>query len=97
MPLSEAKMIRPSEQPDRDECVIAFATDGFNTKWRVWSIKRDGRGRITAVTPKTDDDDKMNDANMSSWLTNLLGGYGLSSGDVVGSSSPMKPRSRAWA
>lgn len=73
MPLSEAKKIKPSQHPDKEECVIAFSTDGFHTKWRLWSIKRDKRGRVTALPPK-DDDGLMTDENMSSWLTNLLGG-----------------------
>jgi hypothetical protein len=73
MPAEIAQTMRPSEQPNREECVIAFATDGFHTRWRVWAIKRDKRGRVRALPPKDDAGD-MTEANMTSWLTNLLGG-----------------------
>lgn len=69
----QAKTMRPSEQPNREEALIGFATDGVTTKWKAWSIKRDRRGRVTALPPKKDAG-PMDDSNMSSWLTNLLSG-----------------------
>jgi hypothetical protein len=51
MPFEEARKLRASKDPNRQEAVIALATDGFNTKWREWEIKRDWKGKIRDLAP----------------------------------------------
>ncbi len=36
----------PSERPDRKEAVMAFATDGVNTKHKMWGIVRSSDGKV---------------------------------------------------
>lgn len=69
-PIEEVKKMRASLRPDRQEGVIAFATDGVTTKWRQWSIKRDWKGQIRELPdrPIGKEDQLM------SPFTNLLGG-----------------------
>jgi hypothetical protein len=37
--------------------VIALATDGTNTKSRIFEIKRDWKGKISQLIPETTSDD----------------------------------------
>lgn len=53
-----------------EELVLAFATDGMETRWRVWAIARDRSGQVAALTL----DDEPPPENTHSYLTNLLGG-----------------------
>lgn len=39
----------PSKSPDRKEMVLALASDDTDTEFRSWHIKRDKRGRVTAL------------------------------------------------
>jgi hypothetical protein len=47
--------VRPADQPDRKECVIAFAPDGIEIEWRRWEIKRDWDERIIALEEQSFD------------------------------------------
>jgi hypothetical protein len=60
----------PSQDPRRREMVTAMATDGVAHKFTMWSIRRDKRGRCTALPLEVEEPD----AGMLSWLANLLGG-----------------------
>jgi hypothetical protein len=60
--------LMPSQRPDRQECVIAFATDGINTVWRSWATHRDAEGNCTALTLEPEG------MSMTSRFANLLGG-----------------------
>lgn len=51
------KTTRPSLHPERREVVIALATDGTNTKSRIFEIKRDWKGKISQLIPETTSDD----------------------------------------
>jgi hypothetical protein len=59
--------IRSSEHPDRVEIVIAVATNGKETLWRKWLIKRDSNERVVKLEPE-----EMDGAKVSSWMTDLL-------------------------
>jgi hypothetical protein len=59
--------IRASEQPNRREVVIAFATDGETTEWKRWAIKRDALEMVTDLEEEPFDYEKIN-----SWMTRLL-------------------------
>jgi hypothetical protein len=48
---------RPADMPNRVEVVQALATDGVETRWRQWEIKRDAGRRITALVEKRYPDD----------------------------------------
>ena len=61
------KAIRASEQPNRREVVIAFATDGTTTEWKRWEIKRDALKMVTDLKEEPFDYEKIN-----SWMTRLL-------------------------
>jgi hypothetical protein len=41
----------PSEHPDRMEVVVASATDGFNSRWAIWKIRRGPRGLPVTLEP----------------------------------------------
>jgi hypothetical protein len=58
----------PSQRPDRQECVMAFATDGINTVWRSWATHRDPKGNCTDLTLEPEG------MSMTSRFANLLGG-----------------------
>lgn len=58
--------IRPSNRPDRQEIVVAFATDGERTEWRRWEIVRDWQESVTALN------EQAFDGMAESWLTRLL-------------------------
>jgi hypothetical protein len=58
----------PNEKrPDRQEVVIAFATDGKRIEWRHWATRRDYLERVVALEPTPFDG-----AAASSWMTELL-------------------------
>lgn len=59
-----------SEVPDRQEIVVAFATDGTTTKWRRWKMIRDGAGKVTELTaiPTPSEDE----GSFETWMTGLL-------------------------
>lgn len=61
------KPIRASEQPERRECVIAFATNGEAIEWKRWTIKRDHLERVTDL-----EEEEFNAEKIDSWLTKLL-------------------------
>jgi hypothetical protein len=41
-----AKQVRPSDRADRQEVVIALATDGKETVYRRWLMRRDAKGKL---------------------------------------------------
>jgi hypothetical protein len=57
---------RPAERPDRQEVVIAVATDGRENQWRSWAIKRDWNERVVALEPRP------MEGELTSWMTDLL-------------------------
>jgi len=46
---SEPGIAQPSEDPRRQEIVIAMASDGFNSVARQWDIRRDYKGAVVAL------------------------------------------------
>ncbi len=59
---------RPSERPDRKEVVMAFATDGVNTKAKMWDIIRYEDGRVQRLDARNTPND------ITGTMTMLLGG-----------------------
>jgi hypothetical protein len=59
--------LRPSQHPDRQEVVIAFATDGQLIEWKSWDTKRDYHEQIIALAARKDFE-----GTPESWLTRLL-------------------------
>jgi hypothetical protein len=60
--------IRASEQANRQEYVLCFATDGDETQWKRWAIKRNHLEIVTAL--EAEDWNPGDKAH--SWLTKLL-------------------------
>jgi hypothetical protein len=60
-------LVRPADRPDRKEMVLAFATDGEQTKWGRWQIKRDWNERVIAL-----EEQPFDGAQPESWLNKLL-------------------------
>ena len=58
---------QPRNRADRQEIVIAFATDGKTKAWRQWDIQRDWHEQVVALK-ETD----AKEAEIQSWMANLL-------------------------
>jgi hypothetical protein len=58
--------LRPSDRHDHVEVVSAFATNGMETVWRHWEIRRGKGGKCVGLVEHTPD------AECVSWLANLL-------------------------
>ena len=59
--------LQAQNQPNRRECVIAFATDGSTVEWKRWTIKRDHLEMVTDL-----EEEEFNAEKIDSWLTKLL-------------------------
>jgi hypothetical protein len=59
--------VRPADDPKRQECVIAMATDGTHYEWRNWAIKRNHLEVITALEARHD-----LGGRPEGWTANLL-------------------------
>jgi hypothetical protein len=46
-PDADLTKVRASERPDKQEVVMALASDGQDQEWRTWEIKRDWHERVT--------------------------------------------------
>lgn len=64
-----SKAERPSTHPDRQEVVMAFATDGTNARVRRWFIRRDFNELIIALEPDTTYQELH---TPEGWMTELL-------------------------
>lgn len=45
----DPRAVRPSEDPKRQEAVMAVASDGFKSVARQWDIRRDYKGAVVAL------------------------------------------------
>jgi alkylated DNA nucleotide flippase Atl1 len=61
--------VRPSEDPQRVEIVLALATDGKETEWRRWRIERNATGRVVALEPEA-----IPQEQVVGWMANMLKG-----------------------
>jgi hypothetical protein len=61
---------RAVNRADRQEVVIAFATDGRKRQWRRWRIRRDWNEQVIALEPM--DEDEMFESE--SWIADLFQG-----------------------
>lgn len=59
---------RATNRADRQEVVIAFATDGQKRQWRRWHIRRNWNEQVIALEPVGEDD--MSESE--SWIADLL-------------------------
>jgi hypothetical protein len=59
--------LRPTQRADRQEVVIACATDGKDTRWGRWAIERNAKGECVALRPLV-----ITEARLTSWLADLF-------------------------
>jgi len=59
--------IEPRLDPERQEIVLAFATDGKTTEWRRWDIVRDWNDVVLKL-----EEHPFDGAQMTSWMNRLL-------------------------
>jgi hypothetical protein len=61
------KQVRPSDRADRQEVVIALATDGKETVYRRWLMRRDSKGKLLNLEVDT-----VPMIGAVSWMDNLF-------------------------
>jgi hypothetical protein len=59
--------IRPHDQPDRREVVITLATDGRQTVWKTWAVRRDYLDRVVAL-----EEEPSPASEPQGWMTSLF-------------------------
>jgi hypothetical protein len=60
-------MVKPYDRPDRREVVITLATNGRQTVWKTWAIRRNYLERVVAL-----EEEPSPDSEPQGWMTNLL-------------------------
>jgi hypothetical protein len=60
-------IVPPSERVDREEVVIVCASDGRETEWRQWTIRRDATERVVALEPR-----ESGSGSFGGWMSELL-------------------------
>jgi hypothetical protein len=70
--LESENFVRPTDRPDRQECLLAFATDNEITRWKKWSIVRNWEERITAIREQALETSQGDEPIFESYLTELL-------------------------
>lgn len=62
-----AQKDRPMNRADREEVVLAFATDGTQREWRQWAIRRNWNEQIITLEPK-----EMRGSQPEGWMAEML-------------------------
>jgi hypothetical protein len=60
-------LIRPHDRPDRKEVVLTFATDGQQTVWKTWAVRRNHLERVVAL-----EEEPSPNSEPQGWMLSLL-------------------------
>jgi hypothetical protein len=61
--------IAASEQPNRQECVVACAVQGKEKHWILWTIKRNASGKAISLDRRPDEPERV-----EGWMSEMLEG-----------------------